>query len=275
MSRPPNNRVLAQIAGEMVECTAGAGARPLRQPEGKGMRIVLAALIALAAAPADAQHEQAATPDPSPYEVAADTHWRDRSNALNAALDQMKAKKTDAALAGYSTLINEYERLYAGEKRTLFCAENESEARAYIPALTSTEKATFVEKFWCTALWGKAFTLIDAERYSEALPYLTRAVAMGPKRAQYLTELGFAYRSIKDFQKSLDLYTRAVDTAPLASDADVALGRGLRGMGFDLIELGRWDEAEAAYRKALTLNPNDDMSRSELDYIAKNRPKRS
>jgi len=239
------------------------------------MRIVVAAMLTLAAVPAYAQHEQAAVPAASPANVAADANWKERLERLDKAIDQMKAKQGETALAGYSALIADYERLYAAEKRTLYCADSDGEARAYVPGITTADKATFVEKFWCTALWGKAFALVDLQRVNEAIPHLTRAVAMAPERAQYLAELGYVYQALKDFRTSLDLYTRAVDAAPLAPDPDFQLGRALRGVGFDLIELGRWDEAEAAFRRALSINPNDEKSKGELEYIAKNKPKRS
>lgn len=41
-----------------------------------------------------------------------------------------------------------------------------------------------------------------------------------------------------------------------------------RGRGFALTELGRLDEAEAAYNEALKIDPNDDRAKHELEYIA-------
>ena len=42
----------------------------------------------------------------------------------------------------------------------------------------------------------------------------------------------------------------------------------LRGRGLALTELKRLDEAEAAYRDALALEPGNALATSELQYIA-------
>ncbi len=46
----------------------------------------------------------------------------------------------------------------------------------------------------------------------------------------------------------------------------------LRKRGYVLVELGRWDEADAAYRQSLVADPNNQLAKNELDYIAKHRP---
>jgi tetratricopeptide (TPR) repeat protein len=46
-------------------------------------------------------------------------------------------------------------------------------------------------------------------------------------------------------------------------------GRLLRGRGFALTELGRFDEAEQAYRRSLEVDPNHGHATEELAYIAR------
>jgi len=46
-----------------------------------------------------------------------------------------------------------------------------------------------------------------------------------------------------------------------------------RGLGFTLIERGRWQEAEAIYQKLLQENPQDARARNELEYIRQQREK--
>ena len=45
------------------------------------------------------------------------------------------------------------------------------------------------------------------------------------------------------------------------------LARAFRGKGYSLIDLGRLDEAKAAYQRALELEPNNETAQKELDYI--------
>ena len=42
-----------------------------------------------------------------------------------------------------------------------------------------------------------------------------------------------------------------------------------RGLGFTMVELGKLDEAELAYRQALKISARDTLSQSELAYIAR------
>ncbi len=46
----------------------------------------------------------------------------------------------------------------------------------------------------------------------------------------------------------------------------------LRKRGYVLVEMKRWDEAEAAYKESLTLDPGNTMAQGDLAYIAKQRP---
>jgi tetratricopeptide (TPR) repeat protein len=66
----------------------------------------------------------------------------------------------------------------------------------------------------------------------------------------------------------------SVDAFLAAHPALKGTGKGalLRKRGYVLVELGRWDEAEAAYRQSLVEDPNSAVAKGELDYIAKNRP---
>ena len=41
------------------------------------------------------------------------------------------------------------------------------------------------------------------------------------------------------------------------------------------MEQGKWDAAEEIYRQCLTLDPNDQKAKNELDYIAEHRPKKA
>jgi tetratricopeptide (TPR) repeat protein len=53
---------------------------------------------------------------------------------------------------------------------------------------------------------------------------------------------------------------------------DEMMANALRKRGYVLVELGRWDEAEAAYKDSLKLMPDDETAQSELEYIGQNRP---
>ncbi len=53
---------------------------------------------------------------------------------------------------------------------------------------------------------------------------------------------------------------------------DELMANAQRKRGYVLVELERWDEAEAAYKESLKLDPEDETSQGELEYITANRP---
>ena len=66
--------------------------------------------------------------------------------------------------------------------------------------------------------------------------------------------------------EALKLFDQVSTIGPFTSGADVA--RGLRGKAFALIEQGRVDKAEEALNSSLKLEPNSDVAKNELRYLA-------
>lgn len=207
-----------------------------------------------------------------------------RNDKLNDALVLLNDQKPAETIAALDPLLAEYERTYAGEKRQIFCGMNQNETVAYmLSAAADATKgkaknpngAVAAEAGWCTALWAKGFALIDLKRLDEGLPFLERSAAMAPSHAHYVSELAYAYQAQGKWQLSYDTYVRAVDSVGLVeaeADKTRELRRSWWGMSYDLVELGRWDEAEAMLHKTLKLVPDDERAKHELEYIAKARP---
>jgi hypothetical protein len=83
-----------------------------------------------------------------------------------------------------------------------------------------------------------------------------------------MTERAVLAQQAKTLDVALDLYTRA-STAARSSDRQRA--RAWRGRGSVLIDMNRLDDAEAAYRTSLELQPDHRLALAQLDYIAKRR----
>lgn len=80
----------------------------------------------------------------------------------------------------------------------------------------------------------------------------------------------FGYQAQKDCAKSIATYEEAAGLAELGSDEQsktIDLTRAWRGEGYCLVEQGKLDLAEAMYKKSIALDPHDDKSRGELNYI--------
>ena len=229
------------------------------------MRILLALL--LAAAPVSTAMAQGVTTT------------ADRTSDFQIVIGMLQSGKAADAIDILDPILADYERSYADEKRTLYCAEDDSEAQLYEDAAKASGKTDYlvIDQGWCFALWAKGYALVDIHKIRDGLPFLERAVAMAPYRAQYLSELGNAYQELRQWDKALAVFTRAAESSERLMDSYRIrmLTRAWRGMGFNLIELGRWDEAEAMFRKCLEFNPNDDKAKNELTYIQQKRPRKA
>lgn len=193
--------------------------------------------------------------------------------ALGEVIQLIQGGQPQLAVDKITPLLAGYERRYAGKPRPL-CDVEPAETAAY--AGKAGKDYTLVEGGWCIALWAKGFALIDLKQLDAAIPYLERSVALAPFHPHYLSELGYAYQEQRNWQRSYDLYARAADSA-LRQDGDrrsKSLRRAWFGMAYDMIEMGRLDEAETLFRKCLELTPGDQKVKDELQYISEQRAKK-
>jgi adenylate cyclase len=99
------------------------------------------------------------------------------------------------------------------------------------------------------AAFISAFMVGDSESEIELAD---RAVALNPNSFNAWNCRGWVYRIAGMPEEALRSFKRAIPMSPI----DPLLNRSLAGMGFALIELGRFDEAIVAGRKALRQNPS-------------------
>ncbi|MCX7164792.1 MAG: tetratricopeptide repeat protein [Rhodocyclales bacterium] len=125
--------------------------------------------------------------------------------------------------------------------------------------------------FWNVSVYPRAFFYLGfigvAERdYPTAIGYLDKAAALEPTNPKITLEKAQALMGLKRTVEALKLFEQVSTIGPFVSGSDVA--RGLRGRGFILIELGRVAEAEEALNASLKLDPNSDVAKNELKYLA-------
>jgi tetratricopeptide (TPR) repeat protein len=184
--------------------------------------------------------------------------------------------KPAEAVALLDLLIADQERRRSGETRQVYCARGPAEAAIYRRAAARARTpAVVLPESACYSVFLKGFALIDLDRSEEARLWLERTVAMAPSNAHFLGELGEWHKTRKDWPKARALFQRAIE-ASAVSPADRQVfdkTRGWRGLGYILVEDGRFDEAEAIYRQCLQLDPKDERAQHQLDYIARARQK--
>jgi tetratricopeptide (TPR) repeat protein len=133
----------------------------------------------------------------------------------------------------------------------------------------------------CSAYFMKGFAQIDLGRRDDALANFETAIAMDPDNNHYLNELGEWYKTGRQWEKSLEIFTRASETEDLSlsfweDKADAArvkaqrLCRSYRGIAFAHVEMAEWKKARAALDKCLAIVPNDKASLNEIKFIEEN-----
>lgn len=118
---------------------------------------------------------------------------------------------------------------------------------------------------------GLGTVLQQRGRGGEALGYYERAMALTPAvdpPAQLLSNMGTLYYARGDFAKAADAYAKAIAQRPNSAPTH-------RNLGDSLLRLGRRDEAQAAFERAVELaeaarqvNPSDAQNLASLAVYA-------
>lgn len=205
---------------------------------------------------------------------------RDRDNGpstidatYDAGMAAIKAKNPGKAVELMRPVLADFEKRYAGEKRDIFCAVTPEQSSRYLAdAAKANRPAVSIKPDWCRAQYVTGYALIDLDKLPEAQVAFERLVRFAPQNSRYLNELAYVFMKQKKWQASLDAYRRAEVAADLSPDrTKEERCLALKGVGYNLVELGDLNAAEAAYRKCLNIDPTDDDSLRELKYIEEQR----
>ena len=154
--------------------------------------------------------------------------------------------------------------------RRVYCARTMQESALYSGQAQSGESVSILPWFWAEAFHLRAYALIELGRTDEAQAMVEKAVELSPSNAVYLSELGHIQQLAERSASALALFTRAEAAARAASPEklrNVELTRALRGQGYALVEMGRFEEAELRYRSSLEVDPADGKSLDALHYV--------
>lgn len=193
-----------------------------------------------------------------------------------AALDLVTRKRPQEGIAILDKVILEYERRYPDKNTDYYCARHMPEQLYYLlQAASGGRKRAVIASFgWAGAYFAKSYALVDLSQVAAARAAIERAIALSPQNAHFLAEYGHILQLQKDWPASLSAFQRSAAAAREFSPEDLRdreLGRALRGQAYDLIELGRLDDAEALLRECLRINPNDTAAKRELAALQANR----
>lgn len=114
---------------------------------------------------------------------------------------------------------------------------------------------------------------VETGKFKEALAALDAGLALSPlpkarlgeSVPDLISERGVVLTHLKRFKEAVANFD--IGIALKAMDGK-ARARLYRGKGFALTEMGQLDEAEAAYKASLKLEPGNKIAKGELAYIA-------
>lgn len=202
--------------------------------------------------------------------VAAQREENAQQKLVHEAAQLLSEGSVSEALARLDEAISSYEERFGASKKKVYSARSTVEVLMYMAeAAQAKTDAVAVESEYGYAYYLKAYVLIELQRREDALNALQKAVALSPRNAQFLAELGNIHQTAKDWPRALEVYQEAESAAEFSPEDVKAkeLGRALRGIGYVFIETGRYDEAEAIYRRCLKIDPGDATAARELEYV--------
>jgi Tfp pilus assembly protein PilF len=111
---------------------------------------------------------------------------------------------------------------------------------------SSARPTTDVQRLQARAVFERGIKHFNAGEASQALAALREAAALDPASALYADSLGLVFSQLQRPDLALEQFQRAVALDPQFADAHFHVGVALA-------ESTRWQEAAAAYRKAVSL----------------------
>jgi tetratricopeptide (TPR) repeat protein len=200
---------------------------------------------------------------------------------LAAGAQLLRSGQPDRAITDYfDKIIAGYELRYKDEKLRPYTGRSRVEQLLYLVQAANAKEeprqgVIIVPQFWSDAWYLKAYALIELKRPAEARSALEAALALAPRNAQYLGELGNLYLGQRNWTQAQKIFEQAESAAKEFSPPEAKnkeLSRAWRGIGYVYVEQGLWDDAEKIYLQCLELDRNDRRAQNELNYVRAQRP---
>lgn len=129
----------------------------------------------------------------------------------------------------------------------------------------SPRGVTWLKNAYPRAHYYMGFLCVKRKQFERAVQFLDKGMALEPTNPKFKFEKAQALLHCGRKAESLALYDEVNAIGPHVSARDLAIAQ--RGRGFALIEMGRLDEAEAAFHASLEIEPGNKVALHELAYI--------
>lgn len=205
--------------------------------------------------------------------------WATLVNGVNL----IEHKQPEQAIKiNFEPVVAAYTARYRDTAETVYSAVTMQETLLYLAQEAtrtdmhgSKRNSIVVGPAWGYAWFWKGYALGELGDNVAAQAALHEALRLSPSNPHFLSELGYTYIREKRWIEALSTYESADAFALFAPEENQKdeRGRAWRGQGYALVELGRYDEAEAKYRACLKLDPKDEKARGELGYVLEQKAK--
>lgn len=139
--------------------------------------------------------------------------------------------------------------------------------------MSYVEKHKEVKKeiLWMQLSYSKAYYLLaylamEQGDLNKALKNIDKSLELEPDHPLALCEKAMILTHTKDKKQAIELYEKAIKARSWTAPAIIA--RAMRGIGVALIDEKKLDKAEEYLLKSLELEPENQLAKNELVYIA-------
>lgn len=202
-------------------------------------------------------------------------------------VQMVQSGQIQAAIDGPLTdVVNRFTTKYAHSDKRIYSVRGPVQSLLYMATAANAMKAGTEKRSaialgpaWGMAYWARGYAYSEMARYPQAEAELRKAVALSPSDAQYQNELAYTLQAQHKFTESLAIYEQVPGMVPTMDDwpdslKNEYLCKAYRGQGYDLSELGRFDDAEKAYGECLKIIPDEPKSKGELAWIAEQKARK-
>jgi len=124
---------------------------------------------------------------------------------------------------------------------------------------------TWIGNAYPRAHYYMGFICIKRKQFDRAIEFLDKGQTLEPTNPKFIFEKAQALVHSGRKNEALALYDQVMEIGPHINAHDLAVSR--RGRGFVLIEMNDLENAEAAFRSSLELEPDNQVALHELQYI--------
>jgi tetratricopeptide (TPR) repeat protein len=133
----------------------------------------------------------------------------------------------------------------------------------YDDAAAAFERVSRESPLWLNAQLRKAYDLNSLEKVDEAKSLLTELIKAAPDDMRSYYTMGNLLRGNKEYAAAVDYYSKAIDRLGPAEKSQWSIYYA-RGVCYERIK--GWPKAETDLRKALDLDPNQELTLNYLGY---------